>query len=202
MKHSSYNLPNFVNVIYRKVENNLRADNIDLARFNQYCLAVLLFYLKHYRDIIVGLPFSQNDEATFNQLCKSCHFHSEEDGEGFELKILVGLSPELFGEAGVVSRVQLLVNHFAQYEVLKDYCDESESLKSEYETACIHLERLRKEFRLPARFKYNKSKRKDNPFFKGGVEVIIPEEIMMTPSEAANTEGGETKSETTIEDLN
>lgn len=202
MKHSSYNLPNFINVIYRKVENNLRADNIDLARFNQYCLAVLLFYLKHYRDIIVGLPFSQNDEATFNQLCKSCHFRSEEDGEGFELKILVGLSPELFGDAGVVSRVQLLVNHFAQYEVLKDYCDESDSLKSEYETACIHLERLRREFRLPARFKYNKSKRKDNPFFKGGVEVIIPEEMMMLAGEDTSTEGTENKPETAIEELN
>lgn len=202
MKHSIYNLPNFINVIYRKVEDNLRADNIDLARFNQYCLAVLLFYLKHYRDSIVGLPFSQNDEATFNQLCKSCHFHSADDGEGFELKILVGLSPELFGDAGVVSRVQLLVNHFAQYEVLKDYCDQSELLKSEYDAACLHLERLRREFRLPARFKYNKSKRKDNPFFKGGVEVIIPEEMMMLAGEDTSTEGTENKPETAIEELN
>ncbi|MBL7847277.1 MAG: hypothetical protein JNL40_07405 [Cyclobacteriaceae bacterium] len=194
MKHSSYNLPNFINVIYRKVENNLRAETIDLARFNQYCLAVLLYYLKHYRDSIVGLPFSQNDDATFQHLCKACHFRVADDGEGLERKLLVGLSPELFGDAGLVSRIQLLVNHFAQYEVLKDHSHNSDLLRGEYDTACIHLESLRKEFRLSARFKYNKSKRKDNPFFKGGVEVNIPEEMIMPPSEVAGTEAAETQS--------
>lgn len=173
MKHSNYLLPNFINVICKKVEHNLRASSIDLARFKQYCLAVILFHLRHYRETIVGLPFSDQDEATLNRLCEKCRFRPI---EGDDDRILIGLSTDLLGDAVLVSKVQLLVNYFSQYEVLKDYYDQSPSLIRDYDNACIKLETLRNEFRLPGRFKYNKFKRRDNPFFKGGVEVIIPED--------------------------
>src|SRR5436189_3964358 len=107
-QNSNYLLPNFISVIYRKVEHNLRASNIDLARFNQYCLAVLLFHLKQYRESIVGLPFSEKDEATLNHLCTKCQFGPGEEDEGEEGKILTGLCPDLFGDFGVITRIQLL----------------------------------------------------------------------------------------------
>jgi len=200
MKHSNYLLPNFINVIYRKVEHNLRASNVDLARFNQYCLAVLLFHLKHYRETIVGLPFSEKDESTLNHLCAVCHLGIGQQDESEEGQILTGLSPDLFGDYGILTRIQLLVNYFSQYEVLKDYFDQSASLKRDYDAACINLETLRQEFRLPARFKYNKFKRKDNPFFKGGVEVIIPDGLVTEAPNASSPQEAVVPSGTTTEE--
>lgn len=175
MKHSNYLLPNFISVIYKKVNSNLRSDDIDLTRFNQYCLAVQLYHLKRYSDKITALPFSEKDEQLLNRLCSICGFRPEREEESETERMLNGLSPHLpFGDSEVITKIQLLVNYFCQYEVLKNTYELS-SLEYEYDTVCTSLESLRTEFRLPARFKYNKFKRRDNPFFKGGVEVIIPE---------------------------
>lgn len=188
MKHSNYHLPNFINVIYKKVESTLRAGNIGLTRFNQFCLAVQLFHLKRYRESIVGLRFSEKDESALNDLCDVCNFHSGEEDEGEEGGILIGLSPDLFGDFGPMTKIQHLVNYFCRYEVLKDNYDKSLTLENDYNAVCTNLETLRREFRLPARFKYNKSKRRDNPFFKGGVEVTIPERVLPEPNEPVEQE--------------
>lgn len=185
MKHSNYFLPNFISVIYKKVESNLRVDDISLSRFNEYCLAVQLYHLKKYRDKIAGLPFSQKDEQVLNHLCAANGFAPGREEEGEIGKVLIGLNPDPFaGEFNVIGRIQLLVNYFCQYEVLKNTYEKA-SLEHEYGRACSDLERLRTEFRLPARFKYNKTKRRDNPFFKGGVEVVILDEPIPTPNESA-----------------
>ena len=185
MEHSNYQLPNFINVIYKKVESILRASNIDLARFLQFCLAVQLFHLKRYRDTIVGLPFSRKDEDAMDHLCAVCSFHSEEYDQGGKGEILVGLSRDTFS---AIIDIELLVNRFCEYEVLKEYCEESPSLEEAYETVCVSLESLRRKFKLPARFKYNKFKKRDNPFFKGKVEVIIPERTLPEPKDTVTPE--------------
>lgn len=182
MMHSNYLMPNFINVIYNKVGGNLRADDIDLTRFNKYCLAVQLYHLKQYSERIAGLPFSEKDDQVLNHLCTVCGFRPESEDEGEVNKMLNGLSPNLpFGDFEVITNIQLLVNYFCQYEVLKKYGKKSLPLEEEYTIACENLESLRKEFRLPARFKYNKGKRRDNPFFKGGVEVIVTDEHEPSP---------------------
>jgi hypothetical protein len=188
MKHSNYQLPNFINVIYKKVESTLRAGNVDLTRFNQFCLAVQLFHLKRYRESIVGLRFSEKDESALNDLCDVCHFHPGKEDEGTEGEILTGLSPELFGDFGPITKIQLLVNYFCRYEVLKNNYDKSLVLENDYNAICTNLETLRHGFRLPARFKYNKSMRRDNPFFKGGVEVTIPERTLPEPKDTVTPE--------------
>lgn len=137
----------------------------------------------------MGLPFSEKDEATLNHLCTTCQFGPGQEDESEERTILSGLCPDLFGDFGVIARIQYLVNYFSRYQVLKDYDDKSPLLAREYSDACIKLETLRKEFRLPARFKYNKTKRKDNPFFKGGVEVVIPDEPIPARNVSAPAEG-------------
>jgi hypothetical protein len=186
LKHSNYLLPNFINVIYKKVDSNLRSDDIDLTRFNQYCLAVQLYHLKRYSDKIASLPFSEKDEQLLNRLCSVCGFRPEREEEGETERMLTGLSPHLpFGDSEVITKIQLLVNYFCEYEVLKNTYKQS-SLEYEYDNVCTDLESLRIEFRLPARFKYNKFKRRDNPFFKGGVEVIIPEDDAPVTSQSSD----------------
>lgn len=191
MEHSNYQLPNFINVIYKKVESILRASNIDLARFLQFCLAVQLFHLKRYRNSIVNLPFSAKDESALTDLCDVCNFHPGEEDEGEEGGMLIGLSPDLFGDFGPMTKIQRLVNYFCRYEVLKDNYEESLALENDYNSVCTNLETLRREFRLPARFKYNKSRRRDNPFFKGGVEVTIPERVVPESNEPVAQESVE-----------
>src|SRR5688572_21153076 len=173
MKQSNYKLQNFIRVIYRKVEDQLQDVSITQDRFNQYCLAVQLFHLQKWKSQIIGLPFSNEDKQNFERLCSKFGFISEQHGECKEDNRLEGLPPDAFSYTEVIGKLQLLINYFSQYEVLKRYIKES-SVKEEYERTCDNLEKLRKEFRLPPRFKYNKTKRKDNPFFRGGVEVIVP----------------------------
>jgi hypothetical protein len=73
------------------------------------------------------------------------------------------------------------VNYFSRYEILKHQFKQL-AFKDEYDRICDNLETLRREFRLPANFKYSKIKRRDNPFFKGGVEVILPDDVKYRPS--------------------
>ena len=196
MKHSNYFLPNFIRVIYKKVQNELQDCDISLQRFNQYCLAVLLFHLQKWKDKIVDLPFSDVDRQTLERLCSTSDFSdytpAQEDGKGDRL--LEGLAPDAFNYTEVIGKIELLVNYFSQYEVLKEHSEQS-SLKGEYEMTCAKLEILRKEFRLPIRLKYNKFKRRDNPFFKGGVEVIIPDDIECRPLPQSELPGDSMDSE-------
>lgn len=179
MKQSNYFLPNFLGVIYRKVESALRATNIDQSRFYKFCLAAQLFALKKYCDQIAGLTYSAQDELTFNNLCTANGFtlglpwHGEGEEDGF----LVSICPNPFDNTEIIKKVESLINHYSRYQVLKDNYHQNQSLESDYHRACTELETLRNEFRLPARFKYNKTKRKDNPFFKGGIVVTIPDEL-------------------------
>lgn len=205
MKHSNYFLPNFFRVIYKKMESQLQDGNISLQRFNQYCLAVLLFHLQKWKSEIVGLPFSDADKQTLERLCSTSDF-SPAQAEGKEDHILEGLAPDAFSYTEVIGKIQLLVNYFSQYEVLKEH-SEQWSFKGEYEKTCDKLEKLRKEFRLPARFKYNKFKRRDNPFFKGGVEVTIPDDIECRPlpetelpEDSMNSDAADESPETEEED--
>jgi len=174
MEQSTYSLPNFFRAIYKKTSNSLWAFKINDERFYQYCLAVLLFTCRKYVGSLPGTGFSQDDEATLAQLCKlgfATIKDHESEGSG---ELLVGLSPTLSEEP--IDRIELLINHFAKYHVLKDNFKKFPSGEQEYNSACNNFENLRSEFGVPGRFRYNKFIRRDNPLLRGGIMVSIPKD--------------------------
>lgn len=205
MKQSNYQLPNFLGVIFRKVESALRATNIDQSRFYKFCLAAQLFALKRYCNQIGGLTYSAKDDDTFKNLCATNSFKLglPWPGEGEEDEFLISLSPDPFDDPEIIQKIESLVNYYSHYQVLKDHYHQDQSLESDYHRTCTNLETLRNQFRLPARFKYNKSKRKDNPFFNGGIEVIISEETNHEGNNEITVEVfPNTESETSQEEAN
>jgi hypothetical protein len=176
MKQIMYELPKFIGVIFRKVQVSLEAAGINMTRFHQYCLAVQLCVLKEYQGKIEGLSLSEQDNINLQRLCVANGFtHNQEENT------VTGLCSDPGNER--MNKVQLLVYYFCHYEALKDADDMSPTIERMYEYACRNLEELRAEFRLPGRFKYNKFKRRENPFFKGSIEVGVPD--VPTLSDAA-----------------
>ena len=165
MNKSNYQLPNFHNVIYNKLKSHLTENGIDLDRFNMFCLATRLFTMKRYSTLDTNVSLSVKDEINLETLLKLGFTQSDDN-------LLIGIMNQ--ETVDIILKIEQLINYFNQYDILKINNKGTPQLELEYNRACNDLESLRSEFKLPARFKYNKFKRRNDPFFKGTIIVSIP----------------------------